>query len=130
MRAGEVADHRAHLQARADADEAEHLRLAHHPAVGALAGPEDHQPGEFGHHLRVGLDRAEEIVAGERQHLGIPQGRHGGRMRGAGDEGHLARRLAGTDHAQELRLAALLAAEGAQPSGAQQVEMLASSPAS
>ena len=47
-----------------------------------------------------------------------------GRVRRAGDQRHLAGRLAGPDHAQELGLVALFAAEGAQPPGAQQVELV------
>ena len=98
--------------------EAEHRRVAHRSAPRRLAGAQDHQPGQLGHHPAVGVAGLEEHVLGHREDFRITQGVDVGRMRDAGDQGHLARRFARADDAQELRLLAGFAAEGAEASGA------------
>ncbi len=87
-----------------------------------MAGAQDHQVGQLGHHLRVLLNRGKEGLSRQTHQLAVTQGDHRGGVRRAGDHRHLARRLAGADHPQEVRLLTFVTLHHAQASGDQEVE--------
>ena len=123
-RLGQALDQRPRLDLERDADEAEHAGLADRRVGGGLARALHHQPGQLDHHRRILLGRLQEHRARHGQHFAVAQGDNGGGVAGAGDHGHLAGWLAWLDDAQELRLLAFFAADGAQATGAQEEQLV------
>ena len=108
----------------AAADEAKHAGVADRIAPDGLARTLQHQLGQFDHQGRVVLGGLEEVVAGQGEDLAVADGDHAGGVRRAGDQRHLAGRLAGADDAQKLRLLALVVADGGQAAGADEEEVV------
>ncbi len=112
----------AHRRPLRRADETQDARRGHAGGGHGLARPDDHQPGQLGHQRRIAPGGGEEGVTGQGQDFRVAHGDHGGRVGRAGDQRHLAGRLAGFDHAQELAFAVLALADHPQPPGAHQVQ--------
>jgi hypothetical protein len=110
--------------------EAEDRGLADRALPGLLARAQDHQARELGHDARVGLAGLEEGVPGEGEDFRVTQGHHVRRVRRAGDQGHLAGGLSGTDHAEELRLLAGFPPERSQAPRPHHVEVVRRLPGS
>ena len=105
----------------ASRDEAEHRRAAGRLALAAQAA--DHQPSQLDGQFRPILERRQEDIAPERQHLAVAQRHHGGGVRRAGQDGDFAGRFARLDQADEARRRAFLRRlEHAQAAASQQID--------
>ena len=115
---------RAYRPRSTDRHESEDRRVADRPAPGRLAAAQDHQPCQLGHHGGVGVTGLEKHVLGDREHFGIAQGIDVGGMRHPRNQRHFARRLAGPDDAQKVRLLAVLTTERAEAARAHNEQLV------
>ena len=114
--------HRPDRRCIGDADQGEYARRARPGARRRLASAGDGQAGHLRHQCGVLARRIEERAPRQGEDFGIPHGQDRRRMRRAGDQRHLAGRLAGLDDAEKMLGLVLFPSDHAKPPGAQQIE--------
>ena len=85
----------------------------------------DDQARHLEHHLRLALDHLLECRFTQLDELGIADRDNGGRTRAAGQQGHLAHRLATADFSQNLMAARAVRKHRAKPAKHHHVERIA-----